>query len=224
MNSTSRGAAFFDVDRTLLPGTSTEMLLVQSLLRGHLPGRFRLIPFLIEAIRLLPKGPTVMRKANKAFLAGSTPDEVRAWGERLFTDTIAPRLEGDPGRGWVEAERSGGRAIVLLTGMPDLLLPPFVRHFAADAGIATPLDVDARGRLTGSHTGLHPYGKAKLELARRLCDERGWDPRVCSAYGDHASDAFLLEWVGEAFAVDPDEGLRTVARERGWKILDRRGG
>jgi HAD superfamily hydrolase (TIGR01490 family) len=222
MRPSPNGAAFFDVDKTLLPGTSTEMLLVKALLRGRLPGRFRLFPFLAEALRLLPKGPTLMRKANKAFLAGATPEEVRAWGERLFTETIGPRLEGDPGREWVEAERCRGRAIVLLTGMPELLLPPFVRHFGADIGIATPLDVDAHGRLTGGHEGVHPYGEAKLELARRLCEQHGWDPRVCSAYGDHATDAFLLEWVGEAVAVDPDDGLRAIALERGWRVLDRR--
>lgn len=223
MDPTSHCAAFFDVDRTLLPGISTESLLVRALLSGRLPGRFHLVPFLIEALRLLPKGPTAMRKANKAFLAGTTPNEVRQWGERIFTESVAPRLEADPGRDWVEAERCRGRAIVLLTGMPELLLPPFVRHFAADFGIATPLDVDKHGRLTGSHTGPHPYGKTKLALARNLCNQRGWDLRTCSAYGDHVSDSFLLGEVGEAIAVDPDDGLRAIAHERGWKILDRRG-
>lgn len=222
MTPSASGAAFFDVDKTLLPGTSTEMLLVKALVRGQLPGRFRLLPFLAEALRLLPRGLTVMRKANKAFLAGATPEEVRGWGERLFAESIGPRLEGDPGHEWVEAERCRGRAIVLLTGMPELLLPPFVRHFGADVGIATPLRVDARGRLTGGHEGLHPYGQAKLEIARSLCEQRGWDPRLCSAYGDHATDAFLLGWVGEAIAVDPDDGLRAIASGRGWRVIDRR--
>jgi putative phosphoserine phosphatase/1-acylglycerol-3-phosphate O-acyltransferase len=221
MSTTGSGAAFFDVDRTLLPGISAEMLLVRAMLRRKLPGRFRLLPYLIEAIRLLPKGPTIMRKANKAFLAGASPDQVRAWGERLFVDAIAPRLADDPGRSWVARERARGRAIVLLTGMPDLLLAPFVRHFAADLGVGTPLDLDTRGRLTGTHTGLHPYGQAKLTIARSLCERHGWEARACSAYGDHESDAALLEWVGEAFAVDPDDGLRSIAHARAWTILDR---
>ncbi len=221
MNETKSAAAFFDVDRTLLPGTSTEMLLVRSMLRRRLPGRFRLVPYLIEALRLLPKGPTLMRKANKGFLAGAAPEEVRAWGETLFIDAVEPRLADDPGRGWVERERGLGRAIVLLSGMPELLLAPFVRFFDADLGAGTPLQVDADGRLTGAHMGLHPYGAAKLTIARALCEKHGWEARACSAYGDHESDAAILDWVGEPFAVDPDDGLRRIARARGWTILDR---
>jgi len=162
-----------------------------------------------------------MRKANKAFLSGVAPEEVRAWGERIFADSIGPRLVHDPGIAWVEHERGLGRAIVLLTGMPDLLLDPFIRRFSADLAIGTPLEVDGRGRLTGRRAGPHPYGKAKLEIARALCEKHGWDPHSCSAYGDHASDVSLLEWAGEAYAVDPDKGLRRIAQSRGWTVLER---
>jgi HAD superfamily hydrolase (TIGR01490 family) len=214
-----RGAAFFDVDKTLLPRVSTEALLVRALLAGRLPGRFRIVPFLLESIRLLPQGITVARKANKGYLAGSTPEEVRAWGETIFRTEVLPRL-GARGRRWVERERSRGRSIVLLTGMPDLLLEPFLAHFGADAAIATPLEIGASGRLTGRRAGLHPYAEAKVDLARRFAEEHGWSAAECSAYGDHATDRYLLAWVGEAFAVDPDPRLRAAAQKHGWTILD----
>ncbi len=222
MERAGDGAAFFDVDRTLLPGVSAEMLLARGLLRGTFPGRFRWLPFLIEALRLLPNGVTIARKANKAYLAGAAAEEVRVWGERLFASEILPRL--DPAReDWVEDERGRGRAIVLLSGMPDILLTPFARRFRADHAIGTPLEIDARGRLTGRRAGPHPYGEAKLEIARRLARRNGWDPARCSAYGDHASDVRLLEWVGEAHAVDPDARLRRESLRRGWTIHESRG-
>jgi putative phosphoserine phosphatase/1-acylglycerol-3-phosphate O-acyltransferase len=219
METNYRAAAFFDVDRTLLPGASAEMLFVRALLRGQIPGRFRILPFLTEWIRLLPKGFTIARKANKAYLAGAAPEEVRQWGEELFAAQIKHRLLHGRGRTWIERERRTGRAIVLLSGMPELLLEPFVIHFAADFHIGTPLEIDTRGMLTGRRAGPHPYGRMKLDIAKKLAKERRWDLSECSAYGDHASDVLLLRSVGQAYAVDPDPRLRCEAAARGWPIL-----
>ncbi|MDM7914232.1 MAG: HAD family hydrolase [Candidatus Eisenbacteria bacterium] len=217
--ATFRGGAFFDVDKTLLPGVSVEALLARRLLLRRLPGRFRLLPFLIEGARLLPQGLVVARKANKAYLRGATPTELRSWGERLFQEEVAPRL-GERGRRWVERERAAGRAIVLLTGMPEILLEPLAAFFRADLAVGTPLEVDRRGRFSGRRSGPHPYGSAKLEIARALASERGWLAEDCVAYGDHASDAALLAWAGKAYAVDPDAGLRRAAQAHGWTILE----
>ncbi len=216
------GAAFFDVDKTLLPGTSMETLLARALLLGRLPGSFGWLPFFVEGLRLLPRGLTVARKANKGYLAGARPEEVQAWAEDVFAREAAPRIDALSHQ-WVEEERRRGRAIVLLTGMPDLLLGPFATAFSAELAVGTPLEIDPRGRLTGRRAGVHPYGEAKRGIAAGLCARRGWDPVRCSAYGDHASDAALLAWVGEPCAVDPDRGLRRIARERGWRILERGG-
>lgn len=220
MPTNGRGGAFFDVDKTLLPGVSAEMLFVRGLLKGTVPGRFAWIPFLIEGVRLLPGGFTVARKANKAYLAGSCPDDVRVWARKLFDQQIAPRL-GDRADLWIARERARGRSIILLSGMPELLLEPFVDRFRPDLAIGTPLAVDGRGRLTGQRSGPHPYGVAKLVIARGIADEHGWLPADCSAYGDHWSDAHILGWAGEAYAVDPDEGLRREALLRGWTILEK---
>jgi HAD superfamily hydrolase (TIGR01490 family) len=219
METTRHGGAFFDVDKTLLPGVSAEQLLVVGLLKGCYDGGFRLFPFLIEAFRLLPRGTTVARKANKAYLSGARAEIVRSWADLLFEREVRPRL-GSRGAALVAAEKERGRGIVLLSGMPDLLLEPFLRHFGADFGIGTPLEVRPNGRLTGRRSGPHPYGRAKLDLARALAHEQGWDPAACSAYGDHRTDAILLDWVGEAVAVDPDPGLRAHAARKGWRIVE----
>jgi HAD superfamily hydrolase (TIGR01490 family) len=214
------GAAFFDVDKTLLPGRSMEGILVRALLRGEVRGGvFAWLPFLREWIRLaFAHGPTIARKANKAYLAGALPEDVRAWGEELFESRVRPRL-GSAGLEWIARERARGRAIVLVTGMPDLLIIPFVRFFEVDLAVATPLEVGSSGRLTGRLAGTHPYGRAKLAIARDLASRRGWDLARSSAYGDHASDAYLLAAVAEAHAVDPDRRLRRLALLRGWPIL-----
>jgi len=211
-------AAFFDVDRTLIPGTSMEMLLTFALLRHEVPGMFAWLPFLVEWFRLLPYGPTIARKANKAYMAGARPEDLRGWADDLFERKVRPRL-GDRGHAWIAREKARGRAIVLLSGMPDLLMGPLVRTFAPDLAVATVLEVGANGRLTGRRAGMHPYGRHKLTIARDLCARHGWDLADSSAYGDHASDAYLLAAVGEPYAVDPDRRLRRLALLRGWPIL-----
>ncbi len=40
------------------------------------------------------------------------------------------------------------------------------------------------------------------------------------AYSDHVSDAPLLAWADEGFAVNAHGPLRALAKERGWPILD----
>lgn len=214
----TQGGAFFDVDKTLLPGVSFEMLFVRALLRGRLPRRFHVLAFLIETLRLLPQGLTIARKANKGYLRGTTPSDLREWGETVFLKEVEARL-GQQGRLWVRRERRDGRSIILLSGMPELLLEPFTRFFGADIAIGTPLAVDAKGRLTGRRSGPHPYGVRKREIARRVASEHAWKPEDCSAYGDHSTDAHLLDWVGHPYAVDPDPGLLRRAQQEGWAIL-----
>jgi phosphoserine phosphatase len=39
-------------------------------------------------------------------------------------------------------------------------------------------------------------------------------------YSDHASDAPVLEWADEPFAVNAHDKLRRLALQRGWPIVD----
>jgi phosphoserine phosphatase len=39
-------------------------------------------------------------------------------------------------------------------------------------------------------------------------------------YGDSLPDVHVLERVGHPVAVNPMPGLRTLARERGWRVWD----
>jgi HAD superfamily hydrolase (TIGR01490 family) len=64
-----------------------------------------------------------------------------------------------------------------------------------------------------------PFGPMKRVMAERLCKEHGVDPRDCWAYGDSRSDIEMLDFVGHPVAVNPRRALRTVAEERGWKIV-----
>jgi hypothetical protein len=75
------------------------------------------------------------------------------------------------------------------------------------------------GRYTGE-VDYYAAGPTKADAARALAEQRGYDLASCFAYSDSVSDVPLLETVGHATVVNPDRGLRRVASERGWPVLE----
>ena len=75
------------------------------------------------------------------------------------------------------------------------------------------------GRYTGE-VAYYAAGATKAEAARELATARDYDLGTCYAYSDSVSDVPLLETVGHATVVNPDRGLRRVASERGWPVLE----
>ena len=61
-------------------------------------------------------------------------------------------------------------------------------------------------------------GQDKVE---RILEEYGdADFALSCAYADSISDLGLLEMVGTPVAVCPDSGLRQIAVERGWRVME----
>ena len=85
--------------------------------------------------------------------------------------------------------------------------------------IATRLE-EADGRWTGRVLGEAMFGEAKERAARELAMEMRFDLERCFAYGDSLSDRLLMMAVGRPTAVNPSNELASIARKRGWPILD----
>jgi HAD superfamily phosphoserine phosphatase-like hydrolase len=122
-----------------------------------------------------------------------------------------------------------GHEIVLLSGT----LAPLAREAAygleaklADRGIAVTIRVIATrlegrdGRWTGRVLGEAIFGEAKVRAAKRMGEELRLDLEKCYAYGDSLNDRWLMEVVGRPTAVNPTKDLASIARARGWPILN----
>ncbi len=112
------------------------------------------------------------------------------------------------------ADRAAGLDIVLATASFDF----YAARIAARLGIAT---VVATGsvwdgdRLRPRIAGDNCYGAAKAAMvAARVA------PPIARAYSDHVSDAPLFALAAAAVAVNPSRGLRRLAAERGWAVVD----
>jgi HAD superfamily hydrolase (TIGR01490 family) len=74
-------------------------------------------------------------------------------------------------------------------------------------------------RWTGRIVGEAMFGEAKARAVRRIAAEADLDLQRCFAYGDSASDRWMLEAVGKPAAVNPSNDLARIARRNDWAVL-----
>ena len=84
--------------------------------------------------------------------------------------------------------------------------------------LASELEVDREGRFTGRFEEPLCFGVGKIERARRLAHEIGFDLRDATFYSDSYTDLPLLEHVREPVVINPDMRLARVAKKRGWRV------
>jgi len=208
--------AIFDVDGTLVRGSS-ERLFWRYLAAHYAQGPRQIAAYLLFLIRYLPTGGIVTLKKNKAYLCGLKCAEVAALAEEFVATRLVPRLNGAV----VQRLRQHvlrGDAVVLLTGTIEPIARALARRLGVRYVCAT-LCSERNGRYLAQPPETHPFGAAKLGLARQLAAQIGCELGSAAAYGDSRHDLFLLEAVREPVAVSPDAGLARVALERDWEII-----
>jgi phosphoserine phosphatase len=98
-------------------------------------------------------------------------------------------------------------------------MAPVVEKLGFEHLLANRLEF-AQGRATGRLLPPVLAGETKVEAMRDLCRRYNVEPMSCRAYSDDTSDFPMLEAVGEPVATNPKPGLRRIAVERKWAILD----
>jgi len=63
------------------------------------------------------------------------------------------------------------------------------------------------------------FGEAKARAVRRIAAHENLDLQRCFAYGDSASDRWMLEAVGKPAAANPSNDLARIARRNDWVVL-----
>jgi HAD superfamily hydrolase (TIGR01490 family) len=222
-----RGAAFFDIDGTLLAKPSLERRFFAELRwQGKIPVKNYLF-WLAEAIRLGTRDLRAATHANKAYLRSVSVESLFAIGTKRRAAWMPEFFPAAVQRVWWHALRSD--SIVLVSGT----LAPLVEIVSAALErellwrgidskvevIATKLEVEA-GKFTGRVAGAAMFAEEKARAIREFAVEQELALAKCSAYGDSSLDRCMLEAVGHPFAINPTRKLRRIARLRGWQILE----
>jgi HAD superfamily hydrolase (TIGR01490 family) len=222
----TKRAAFFDLDKTLVPGSSLFLLA-----RGMYDRDFYRVRDILKfavgqaAYRIAgaESGRSVERTRDSSleFAKGHSQDEMRALGREIADERILPRVYPDIAQIVRQHDEAGD--LTFLTTATPIEVAEIVAHGLGMTGaMGTISEVDSAGRYTGRLVGELLHGPAKAKAAAELSARHGIELRDCAAYSDSINDLPLLESVGAPHAVNPDHQLRRIARARGWPIHELR--
>jgi len=214
------GAAFFDLDKTIMEGSSALHFARASYKAGQMSKRQ-----LARDIR-----------ANIKFrIQGSTDEATSALRERVY-ESIAGRRVVDLARLMPEMlagilprvypemlqvawrHQDAGRPVFILTAASQEIADLLATVLVFDGGIGARSEV-RDGVYTGRPDGPFTYREGKAEAIRQVAQRDGFDLAESWAYSDSESDLPMLRAVGHPVAVNPDAELMRVARAEGWEIM-----
>lgn len=215
-------AAFFDVDNTMMMGAS-----IFHFARGLASRKFFTTRDLLRfgwqqvTFRLGGESTQGMESARESalgFVAGRRVDEVVRLGEDIYDELMAERVWSGT-RALAQQHLDAGQRVWLVTATPVELAQIIARRLGLTGALGTVAEV-RDGCFTGRLVGETLHGPAKAEAVRALAEREGLDLARCSAYSDSMNDLPMLALVGHPIAVNPDQDLKTIARERGWPVRD----
>jgi HAD superfamily hydrolase (TIGR01490 family) len=220
-----RRIAFFDVDRTLIPGSSLFLLARGAYARDFFRVRDILRFAYGQAMFRLRgeqgKGIDRTRASTLDFVIGRSQAELIEMGNEIVEERILPRVYPDI-VSMIEKYREQGDLTYLVTAAPIELASSIAIALDMYGAVGTESELDAEGYYTGRLVGPIMHGPEKAKAAAEVAAQHGIDLAECHAYSDSINDLPLLEAVGYAHGVNPEGELRRIAMQRGWPIHELR--
>ena len=215
--------ALFDLDGTLLPIDS-----------DHAFGEFM--------VRLGWADGEDFRRANDLFYAQYQAERLdvdayirfatAAWRERsaaelaaasaqFMREVIEPAVT-EAARTLLRRHADAGERVVIVTATNEFITRPIATRFGVAELIATELQRDAHGQVTGAVQGVSAYREGKVTRVQQWLEGHGcrWgDFERITFYSDSTNDMPLLERATHPVATNPAPALERIATQRGWPIL-----
>lgn len=212
-----RKVALFDMDRTLVR-RETASLYVRyqrdtgnATLRDSLRVAWWVAQYtagIVNAERVAEQAIIEMRGLPETVMSARCDDWVRRY--------VAQHIS-DQARRTVDAYRSAGAFMAIVTGASPYAARPVARLLGIPHVVATEFEVDAH-HFTGRPALPLCFGEGKVVRAQRLAEEHGFQLSEAVFYSDSYTDLPLLLACGEPVIVNPDPRLRREAARRGWRV------
>jgi HAD superfamily hydrolase (TIGR01490 family) len=216
-----RAAAFFDLDKTLMAGSSG-MQFARVATQHGIVSRRLLASWGVEHLRYRLRGTTDERTTEVLRVARDLISGVPARSlERMNPEVMAailprvyPQMLDE-----VYTHQDAGRATFIVSAAGNGVVEPLAAVLGMDGGIGTRYEVGEDGAFTGRFDGPFVYGPGKVEAMEAFAAEHGIDLAASYAYSDSISDLPMLRAVGHPVVVNPDPPLAEIAREEGWQTM-----
>ncbi len=214
------GAAFFDLDKTLIEGSSA-LHFARAAYRAGMVSRRQLARDGWANLRFRLNGSTdagtdELRQRILDAIAGQRQVDLARMGSDVLAG-ILPLLYREVLRE-AYAHQDAGRPAYIITAASQELAEVLAHVLVLDGGLGMRSEV-RDGVYTGRPDGPFTYREGKAEAIRALAAAEGIDLAESYAYSDSESDLPMMRAVGHPVAVNPDRALERVAREEGWRIM-----
>lgn len=215
------GAAFFDLDRTLLRRSSA-LALAGSFRKRGVISRWQMVRAAGWQLLFVARGASheaVRRVAEDGLrlLAGYSPEDLRELVAEAMEPILRPLVYAESLQ-LVQEHHDRGEKVYIVSASLQEIVDAIALDLGFDGALGTVCEVKD-GKYTGrAERALH--AEAKADCVRSLAEREGFDLAECTAYSDSHTDLPFLALVGHPVAVNPDRGLRRIAAERGWPVLE----
>src|SRR3954451_301764 len=217
----SKSAAFFDLDKTLMAGSSGMVFARVANRHGFVP-RGQLARWGWDHLRYRLRGMSdeqtsaVVDVAKRVFAEIPEREIDRMAPELLagILPRIYPQMLDE-----VHRHQDEGRATFIVSAAGNDLVKTLAAVLDMEGGIGTQWAVGADGKFTGRMEGPFVYGDGKVEAMKQFAERHDIDLAESWAYSDSASDLPMLLAAGYAVVVNPDAPLSEIARREGWQLM-----
>ncbi|MGH9053158.1 MAG: HAD family hydrolase [Acidimicrobiia bacterium] len=219
--ASASGAAFFDLDKTVIARSSALAFGRPFYRAGMLTRRSLMRSFIAQLIYMVMGADERRMERIRAATLALTKGWEKAKIEQLVQETVdqvvAPLVYAEA-LALIDQHQRAGRRVYIISAGPEEVVRPLARYLGVEDVIATRAKLDEEGRYTGE-LEFYAYGPWKAEAVRWLAEVEGISLESSYAYSDGITDLPLLEAVGHPVAVNPDKALRRLAAERGWETV-----
>lgn len=162
------------------------------------------VRFATQAMRA--QGPVKAQAAHEQFM------------QQVIASVIKPQALD-----LLHQHQSAGDEVVIVTATNEFVTRPIARALGVAELMAVELVRDpVSDWFTGEIHGTPSFREGKVTRVEEWLAQRQlrWDQVYTTFYTDSINDLALLERVTQPVATNPDERLRAIAVERGWRILE----
>lgn len=214
------GAAFFDLDRTLIGINSAFEYARYERARG----RISLWDFLQASLWMGLYHLSIV-DIERAFARalrtyrGAHADELMDLTRQFFEEEVVHTFQPGAARA-LQTHRDQDHKLVLLTASSPYMSKLAAQTWDLDDWLSNRFPTDDKGCLRGTFEQPLCYGDGKVHRARQWADRHGVALENSYFYTDSYSDLPMLEVVGHPRVVNPDPRLHRAAQRRQWPIED----
>ena len=217
---TSAAAAFFDLDKTLVEGSSA-IHFARASYHAGLMSRRQLAHDLWANVKFRLEGASdeateALRDRVLEAIAGRRVVDLRRLAPEVLAGLL-PRVY--PKMLEVAyAHQDAGRPVYIVTAASQEMADLLADVLAFDGAIGMRSET-RDGCYTGRPDGPFTYREGKAQAIREVAQREELDLDCSFAYSDSHSDLPMLRCVGHPVAVNPDAELLRVARAEGWEVM-----